>query len=330
MRFNVTGIAFILLIICICTYAWIHNPAGCVKLGHDFIAVFTTTTADQPASAPATTTLSASTTGEPAPAAVTTPEPAPAPIVPANPAPAVVQQWTPPNPLPAQANWTWTTSDGKSYQNVVITSINPEVVSISHSMGVAHVPIMQLPDDLQKQLNYDPAAAIAWRAEADRETAHPYYPFASRTDALAVAKRLHWTVAWVDSLPANLASTNPTLNSDADLTQMALTHLEANPIIIIFLNGDNELSGWPPPVHDQLETDDDGALPGGGHFYSPKIVFTNADASKVFGRVSNTQMKANRESAIDSVLPTIPSDSAAQPMANDPTSPAPTTSTPAQ
>jgi len=44
-------------------------------------------------------------------------------------------------------------------QNVVVTKIEPETVSITHSIGVAHVPINLLPPDIQKQLNYGPHAA---------------------------------------------------------------------------------------------------------------------------------------------------------------------------
>jgi nucleoredoxin len=61
--------------------------------------------------------------------------------------------------MPAQPNWTWTTSDGKSYQNVVVTQIGADTATITHSLGVAHVSIALLPPDIQKQLDYDPRAA---------------------------------------------------------------------------------------------------------------------------------------------------------------------------
>jgi hypothetical protein len=87
--------------------------------------------------------------------AVTLPTPAPA----AAPSPDAVKPWAPPDVMPSQPNWTWTTSDGTTYQNVVVTKIEPETVTITHSMGVAHVPINLLPPDIQKQLNYGPHAA---------------------------------------------------------------------------------------------------------------------------------------------------------------------------
>ncbi len=74
--------------------------------------------------------------------------------------------WTPPNPIPAQDSWTWTTND-KTYQNVVITGFNTDddTVAIVHSAGVAHLDLSSLPSDIQKKLNYSPKA-IASQAPA--------------------------------------------------------------------------------------------------------------------------------------------------------------------
>jgi hypothetical protein len=106
---------------------------------------------------------------------------------------------------------------------------------------------------------------------------------------------------------------------------MAMTHLEANPVIIIFLDDEKEVADWSPVVHDQLFLPDDGPVPSGRHFSAPKIVFTNFDITKTEGHVSSTQMKTDREKAIDAVLFAIPSDPYAQPMANGqtPDQPAP-------
>lgn len=74
------------------------------------------------------------------------------------PAAPTVPAWTPPNPLPAQDNWTWAIGN-KAYQNVVVLSCNTDddSVSITHSMGVAHMPMSSLPSEIQKKLNYTPA-----------------------------------------------------------------------------------------------------------------------------------------------------------------------------
>jgi hypothetical protein len=70
--------------------------------------------------------------------------------------------WTPPSPLPAKDNWTWTLQD-KTYQNVVITSVDADtsIVEILYTDGNAHIPVTNLPADIQKLLNYPPAAPQA-------------------------------------------------------------------------------------------------------------------------------------------------------------------------
>ena len=74
--------------------------------------------------------------------------------------------WTPPQDIPAQPNWTWHTNDGKTYQNVVITSISPTSVTITHSVGIAHIPLDSLPADVQHLLHYHPAGGNAALAPA--------------------------------------------------------------------------------------------------------------------------------------------------------------------
>jgi hypothetical protein len=69
--------------------------------------------------------------------------------------------WTPPRDIPAHPNWTWQTSDGKTYQNVVITHISSTDVSITHAEGAAHLSLDTLPHDVQGELNYTPPAGTA-------------------------------------------------------------------------------------------------------------------------------------------------------------------------
>ena len=68
----------------------------------------------------------------------------------------------------------WKTTDGKTYQNVVVVKTEPDAVTITHKDGGALVPLSTLPPDLQKKFNYDPAtakAAAAARAQADAKNA---------------------------------------------------------------------------------------------------------------------------------------------------------------
>jgi len=313
---------FIFVVIILLTavvYAYQKDPAGCQKVANDVTSVIRTVTtgAQQPETQPSE--QAAPIPPVPPPAAVVTP--APAPVVPVLP-PSPLKTWVPLAVMPAQPNWTWNTSDGKTYQDVVVNKIEPDAVSITHSMGVAHILMNLLPPDIQKQLNYDPEMAKAARAEAERESEHPYYPFASSAaEAEGIALQLGWPVAWIEGIPDDMSVANPLPNSQADLTQSAVNRLKSE-TVIIFANGNIDLGSLPSLIRDQLFILDDGPIPGGHHFYAPKIVISDPEVSKIFGRVSFTQMKAAGTAAIDEVLASIPKDSSAQPASNE--QPAPT------
>jgi hypothetical protein len=74
--------------------------------------------------------------------------------------------WKPPAAVPAHPNWTWHLPDGKTYENVVITGISPDEVSITHSLGVAHLSLNALPADVQRELQYTPPPTAAPAADA--------------------------------------------------------------------------------------------------------------------------------------------------------------------
>jgi hypothetical protein len=310
-------ICFTLLVLSFIGYAYSKNPAGCWKIVDDFGALVTSIAPGQVALPPVGSTTPATNTDTapvPPPASATEEIIAP----PAPPAPGPLKKWTPPNPLPAQANWTWTTLSGKTYDNVVITSVSPDSVSITYAEGAATLPLVLLPPDLQKQLNYDPDAAAAAKAESDREQAHPYYRLGSLAQAQAVARQLQWPLAWMDSSLSAPSVLEPTPGSAEDLTQMAINHLKSRAVIIL-LDGDNDLPALSPIIRDQqLFQFDDGPLPDGHHFYAPKIVFSDANVTKALGRVSSTQMKASREAAIDMALTSIANDPSAQALLSEP------------
>jgi len=69
----------------------------------------------------------------------------------ANPVPLVGR---PRPPLPAHEHWTWTTTDGKTYQEVKVEKIQGDTVTFIHADGGASIPISTLPEDVQKELNY--------------------------------------------------------------------------------------------------------------------------------------------------------------------------------
>jgi hypothetical protein len=68
----------------------------------------------------------------------------------------------------------WKTADGKVYENVTVLKADPDAVTILYRDGGALIPLANLPTNLQKRFNYDPAKAkIAAdaRAKTDAESA---------------------------------------------------------------------------------------------------------------------------------------------------------------
>lgn len=85
--------------------------------------------------------------------------------------PVISRQFMPPSPLPAQTNWTWITSDGQTFNNVIVTKVEADCVTILHHDGGARIEIAKLPADIQQKLNYDPllaAEATAKRSVEDQ------------------------------------------------------------------------------------------------------------------------------------------------------------------
>ena len=74
--------------------------------------------------------------------------------------------WKPPAAIPAHPNWTWHLPGGKTYENVVITKVSPSEVSITHSLGVAHLSLDALPADVQRELQYTPSPTAAPATDA--------------------------------------------------------------------------------------------------------------------------------------------------------------------
>jgi len=83
--------------------------------------------------------------------------------------PAAPRSFFPPVPLPQQANWTWTTSDGHTYRNVVIQKVEADCVTILDYDGGARIDISTLPVDIQNQLNYDPELAAEASAKRNQD-----------------------------------------------------------------------------------------------------------------------------------------------------------------
>jgi hypothetical protein len=148
-----------------------------------------------------------------------------------------------------------------------------------------------------------------------------YYDIADRDKAQAEAQTRHLPLAWLGGFHKDLADTNAENGSEAELTQMALSNLQGQ-VVVIFFEGSN-MAPVPDIVHAQDHIADDGPLGGGASWLAPKIVFTNPQVTRILGRVSETQMKADRESAITAMMQTIGHNPAALQTDAAPVQPAP-------
>lgn len=173
-------IALLVLVIAFFGYAYSRNPAGCMKVVHDFVDLCKSVSpvrvhvevVNQPTETPQPTPTPATTESQPivTPAPFYTPAVSPTPSSQSTPTPTPTlkaevielvptKPWTAPTSFPAQPNWTWSMSNGKVYHNVKITMVQADAVTILHDEGGALVPMSDLTPELQKQLNYDPEAA---------------------------------------------------------------------------------------------------------------------------------------------------------------------------
>ncbi len=327
-------ICFFLLLIAFIGYAYTKNPAVCWEVVRNIGSLVTSVSPVHPNGTPVQPESTANHDApSAAPAPTTSPSPSPIPstivISPPPAPPSALKKWAPPDIIPAQPNWTWNVANGKTYDNVVITTVKPDSVAITHSLGAATIPIILLPPDIQQKLNYDPEAAAEAKAEAEREEAHPYYAFTQKEEALKAARQLQWPVAWMCSHTESLNEVNPAPGSEGDLTQQALTHLKSQ-AVVIFIDSNEELGTLPPVILDQQFFQfDDGPVPGGHHFFSPKIVFSDANLTKSFGRVSHTQLAKTGPSVIDVLISSIVNDPDAQNILNGESTPTPAPATPA-
>jgi cation transport ATPase len=60
-----------------------------------------------------------------------------------------------------------TTRDGKTYKHAKVTGVDADGLRIMHSTGVTKVSFDNLPDEIQKEYNYDPAKVAAFRKAAE-------------------------------------------------------------------------------------------------------------------------------------------------------------------
>jgi len=69
----------------------------------------------------------------------------------------------------------WTTTDGKTHQNVKIIKIEADAVTVLDSSGSERIPFTLLPPEVQKEFNYEPAKPMA-AADTDSAATAPAPP----------------------------------------------------------------------------------------------------------------------------------------------------------
>ncbi len=157
-----------------------------------------------------------------------------------------------------------------------------------------------------------------------------YYDISDHDKAQAEARQRNLPLAWLGGFPEVLSMSSTRPDSLGDLQQMAMATLQGN-AVIIFFDGKN-MAPVPAIVHAQIHIHDDGELPERADWVRPKVVFTNPEVTQILGRVSETEMRANREVPLNSALqiirnnPTalaLPEASSPSPVANTATTPEP-------
>lgn len=212
----------------------------------------------------------------------------------------------------------WTMTNGMTYNDVTIKSVDGDTVTISDQNGTDLVSMKDLPPKLQKKVGF-------FAAKANGTDIPAYFHIEQADQAEALARQLHVPVAWMCSFYSYLDPDCSTADGGAELTRMALATLQGRAIVIF--------SESTPPMpanvhHDGFSPLDDGPLPDGANFLTPKIVFSSPDTKQLWGRVSHTQMKATGKDAIISALDAIDNDPAAQAILSDQASSAATGSKP--
>ena len=99
-----------------------------------------------------------------------------------------------------------------------------------------------------------------------------YYDISEHDKAQAEARQRNLPLAWLGSFPESLTVGSPEPGSINDLTQMALATLQDHAVVIFF--DCRNMTPVPAIIHAQYHIQDDGPLPNGANWISPKVVFS--------------------------------------------------------
>lgn len=115
-----------------------------------------------------------------------------------------------------QTNLSSITIDGRTYTNCNIKPLNAAFATIVHAGGGSKVPISSLPADIQKLLNYDPAAAELAMADqkASAERRKNHRPVTTQIQTRPGEEHLRSITNQIAGLEKKLQQANATANTE--------------------------------------------------------------------------------------------------------------------
>jgi hypothetical protein len=127
----------------------------------------------------------------------------------------------------------WKTTDGKVYQDVKVIESAPDAVTILHKDGGALVLLANLPPDIQKRFNYDPAkakAAADARAQDDAANAKALQAEMNQASQMrqAGAETQDTGASETDSSPAHDADALATTPASGDASHHSVDELASS------------------------------------------------------------------------------------------------------
>jgi thiol-disulfide isomerase/thioredoxin len=93
--------------------------------------------------------------------------------------------------------------DGKEYKNVTVTRVEPDGLVLKSKSGISKVYFIELPPDVQKRFQYNPANAAAYSAEQAASQAAYQMQQAEQRQKVAEERNRYWTGEEPTKTPQN-------------------------------------------------------------------------------------------------------------------------------
>ncbi len=105
--------------------------------------------------------------------------------------------------LPLRAE-DWTTTDGTTYKDATLDKVEGDTVTLRDQNGEETVSLTALTPKFQKK-------ALYLAAKANGTVIPLYFPLASADKAKALARQLHFPIAWLCTARVDITFANPVL-----------------------------------------------------------------------------------------------------------------------